>query len=71
MSQLRNILVEYGTPLEKSKPPLNEDNLRIGSITAKISMQFETFMIRWLWDYIEPHFNCDQFGGQKGNSVSN
>ena len=61
---------EYGTPIEKVKPPVDEDDLRVISITSKISMVIEKLVIQWLWPYLEPLFDRDQFGGQTGNSIA-
>ena len=40
--------VEYGIPLQKQENPLNEDDLRIISLTSHLSKVSEQFVINWL-----------------------
>ena len=65
-----NWKIEYGLPLKKTNYPINEDNLRIISLTPFFSKVFEKFVISWLLEYLEEHLDWWQYGGQKGNSVS-
>ena len=44
--------LEYGTPLQKQPNPLNEDQIRIISLTSYLSKQFEQFIINWLMKYV-------------------
>jgi hypothetical protein len=62
---------EMGTVLKKcTQEPENEDDLRIISLTNHFSKQMEGFIIDWLMEYIGDKMDRDQFGGQKGHSVS-
>ena len=62
--------VEYGLPLKKTSNPLNEDEIRIISLTHFCSKVFEKFVISWLMEYLKEHIDWWQYGGQKGSSVS-
>ena len=62
--------VEHGLPLKKTPQPENEDQIRIISLTPFFSKLFERFVITWLLEYLQPHLDWGQYGGQKGNSVS-
>ena len=62
--------VEYGLPLKKKTNPLNEDDIRIISLTPFYSKVFEKFVIAWLMEYLQEHLDWWQYGGQKGNSIS-
>ena len=44
--------LEYGTLLQKQANPINEDQLRIISLTSYLSKQFEQFVIIWLLKYV-------------------
>ena len=61
---------EYGTPLQKTPEPQNEDDLRIISLTAFFSKVMERFVVDWLMEYIGDWLDPKQFGGLKGNSIS-
>ena len=61
---------EYGLPLKKTSNPLNEDQIRIISLTHFCSKVFERFVISWLLEYLKEHIDWWQYGGQKGSSVS-
>ena len=61
---------EYGTPLQKISNPVNEDDLRIISLTNFFSKQFENFVIIWLLKYVGSQLDCGQYGGVKGSSIS-
>ena len=62
--------VEYGLPLKKTTNPLNEDQIRIISLTNFYSKVFERFVIGWLMEYLREHIDWWQYGGEKGSSVS-
>ena len=62
--------LEFGLPLKKISNPINEDQLRIISLTPFFSKVFERFVISWLMDYLHEHLDWWQYGGQKGSSVS-
>jgi hypothetical protein len=62
---------EFGTVLKKTtSAPEDESQLRIISITYQLSTLMERFVIDWLLVYIEDKMDRDQFGGQKGHSIS-
>ena len=62
---------EFGTVLKKTtNAPEDESQLRIISITYQLSTLMERFVIDWLLVYIEDKLDRDQFGGQKGHSIS-
>ena len=65
-----NWQIEHGIPLQKSSNPVNEDDLRIISLTPLFSKVMEKFVIDWLLKYVGPKIDLHQYGGQKGNSVS-
>ena len=63
--------LEYGTPIPKESPPLtDEDQLRIISITNKLSMTSEKYILRWIWPFVRSNLDRDQFGGIAQNSVA-
>ena len=62
--------IEHGIPLKKVANPQNEDELRIISLTAFYSKVLEKFVMEWLLEFIGPHIDWGQYGGQKGNSVT-
>ena len=62
---------EYGTPIPKEPLPIEgEDQLRIISITNKLSMITEQFIIRWIWPHVCDKVDRNQYGGITSNSVS-
>ena len=61
---------EYGIPLQKQKNPENEDQLRIISLTSFFSKTFEHFVIEWLLNFVGDKIDPNQYGGQKGNSIT-
>ena len=61
---------EYGIPLQKQANPDTEDQLRIISLTSFFSKNFEHFVIEWLMDYVGDLIDPNQYGGQKGNSIT-
>ena len=62
--------LEYGTPLQKKTNPVEEDDLRIISLTSYLSKKFEHFVIVWLLEYIGSQLDWGQYGGRKGTSIS-
>ena len=62
--------VEYGTPLQKQNNPVNEDQLRIISLTNYMSKVMEQFVIAWLMQYVGDQLDWGQYGGLKGSSIS-
>ena len=61
---------EWGVPLEKTKPAADESQIRLISCTNKMNIAFEKQVIRWLMQLVGHKLDPDQFGGQKGNSIS-
>ena len=52
-------------------PPLeNVEQLRVISITNKLSIMSEKFILRWIWPHIKHNIDRDQFGGISRNSVA-
>ena len=62
--------IEYGTPLKKIDEPVNEDHLRIISLTNHLSKTFEKFVMIWILSFIGHKLDRNQFGGTKGCSVT-
>ena len=62
--------VEIGIPLQKKPNPVDEDQLRIISLTSFFSKVFERFVVSWLLHYVGSQMDCGQFGGLKGSSIS-
>ena len=62
--------VEHGIPLQKCTNPTNEDDLRVISLTAFFSKVFERFVMDWLLFFISDLLDLNQYGGQKGSSVT-
>ena len=56
---------EYGTPLKKINEPVNEDNLRIISLTNHFSKGFEKLVMKWILFYVGNKKDRNQFGGTK------
>ena len=61
---------EWGVPIEKTKPARDESQTRIISCTNKMNIVFEKQVVFWLMKAIGHKLDRDQFGGQKGNSIS-
>jgi hypothetical protein len=58
--------VEQGFPLKNVPNPLDEDQLRIISLTPFFSKVFEQIVMDWLLQYIGDKIDWSQYGGQKG-----
>ena len=61
---------EFGTPLQKITNPQTEDDLRVISLTPFFSKVMESFVVKWLMDFIGSKIDPKQFGGLKGNSIA-
>ena len=57
-------------PLQKHTNPVNEEQLRIISLTSFFSKQFEQFVISWLLEFVGDKLDWGQYGGVKGSSIS-
>ena len=62
--------VEHGLPLKKCTNPINEDDIRVISLTAFFSKVFEKFVMEWLLYYIGDKIDKCQYGGEKGSGVA-
>ena len=62
--------VEMGIPIAKYQNPLNEEGIRVISLTPWLSKVFEKFVIEWLMKYIGDKIDPQQFGGAKGVSTT-
>ena len=62
--------IEHGLPLQKCNNPVNEDDIRVISLTNFFSKVFEKFVMEWLLFYIGDKIDLSQYGGQKGSGVS-
>ena len=62
--------LEYGTPLQKKSNPVDEDDLRVISLTSYMSKQFEQFVVIWLLEHISDKLDWGQYGGRKATSIS-
>ena len=61
---------EWGTPIEKTKNPIDESQTRVISCTNKMNLVFEKQVLKWLMQYTKMNLDPDQFGGIKGNSTA-
>ena len=61
---------EFGTPLQKVTNPQTEDDLRVIYLTPFFSKVMESFVVKWLMDFIGSKIDPKQFGGLKGNSIA-
>ena len=61
---------EYHLPMNKIPPSKTEDDLRNLGLTPFHSKRLEWLLIQWIWPFIEPHLDIDQFGGLPGCSVN-
>ena len=62
--------VERGLPLKKCSNPINEDDIRVISLTAFYSKVFEKFVMEWLLFFIGDKIDPCQYGGEKGSGVA-
>ena len=62
--------IEWGTPLQKTQNPKNEDELRVISLTPFPSKVMEKFVMTWLLMYVGDQIDPRQYGGLKNNSIS-
>ena len=61
---------EFGTVLAKEANPFNEDQIRVISLTDRMALLFEKFILKWMWPYVAPYFDRNQFGGMARHSIS-
>ena len=62
---------ESAVPLKKTtEQPSDESDIRLISITYKLSQQMEKFVLAWLYYYIEDKLDRDQFGGARKHSIA-
>ena len=66
----RQWVTETVTPIPKVDMVESEDDIRNISLTEDLSKDFEKFLIDWLEPYVSPMIDPGQFGGRKGNSVT-
>ena len=66
----RQYKTEWGVPIQKTKPAEDESQTRIISCTNKMNIVLEKQVVFWLMQAIGHKLDRDQFGGQKGNSIS-
>ena len=62
--------IEWGVPLEKSKPAEDESQTRLLSCSNKMNLVLEKQVVFWLMQCVKQKLDPDQFGGVKGNSIS-
>ena len=55
---------------QKFSNPVNEDDIRVISLTAFFSKVFERFVMDWLLYYLKDIIDLAQYGGQKGSSIT-
>lgn len=64
-------LIEYGSPIPKtSYNPEDENDLRVISITNKLSMVYERILLSWMWPFISKKNRRDQFGAMSKHQVN-
>ena len=66
----RQLKIEYDTPLKKTSQPVDENDLRIISLTNHLSKTFERFVMIWILAYIGHLMDTNQFGGSKCYIIS-
>ena len=66
----RQWVVEYQLAIPKVYPPLSEDDTRNIASTAFFSKQYEAFIGKWIFPFIEPYLDPGQCGGLRGSSIS-
>ena len=59
---------EFVTPIPKVENVESLDDLRNISLTADLSKDYETFIVKWLEPYIRPKLDPGQFGSLKRHS---
>ena len=57
---------EYGVPLQKKANPVDENQLRIISLTSFFSKTFENFVIKWLLEFVGDNMDPKQFWDNRG-----
>ena len=61
---------EWGVPIQKIKPAQDESQARIISCSNKMNIVLEKQVVFWLMKYVGHKLDSEQFGGQKGSSIS-
>ena len=61
---------ECGVPVQKTKPVQDESQTRIISCSNKTNIVFEKQIVYWLVKYVGHKLDKEQFGRQKGSSIS-
>ena len=61
---------EWGVPIEKTSPAEDESQTRLISCTNKMNIVLEKQVIKWILQLVGHKLDKDQFGGQKGSSIS-
>ena len=56
--------------MQKHSNPINEDDLRVISLTSYLSNVSEKFIINWVMKYVGDKIDWGQYGGTKGSSIS-
>ena len=56
--------------IQKKSNPQSEEELRNLSKTDFLSKTYESFILDWLFPFVEPHLDPNQFGGLKGSSIT-
>ena len=62
--------IEWGVPIQKVKPAKDESQTRIISCSNKMNIIFEKQVVYWLMRCVGQKLDKEQFGGQKGSSIS-
>ena len=61
---------EYVTPVPKISQPDTEDDLRLISLTADLTKDYNKFLVAWMLTHIQDKMDPAQFGGMKGGSIT-
>ena len=56
--------------MKKVTNPINEDDLRIISLTPYLSKVYEQFVMGWLLKYVSKDLDWGQYSGIKGSSIN-
>lgn len=62
--------IEWGVPIQKVKPAKDGSQTRIISCSNKMNIIFEKQVVYWLMRCVGQKLDKEQFGGQKGSSIS-
>jgi hypothetical protein len=61
---------EWGVPIQKTKPAQDESQVRVISCSNKMNIVLEKQVVFWLMKHVGHKLDSEQFGGQKGSSIS-